>query len=223
MVIAVCSGVAAAYALARPSLAGSIAGVAIAVALVPPLCSLGICLAYGKFGFAAGAAVLFVTNLVAIILAAAGTFRAMGVTASRAAPLQRRWVSRTFGGLALVAIVLIIPLERALVRQVELGKPQPLGYPLPRSAAQSVENHVDQYPGVEVMLMGRPSRIEPDYDAVIYLCSQNPIPRTYAEKLTAIVRRELKNPRARVAVLCMQQAWQDETPQRPPERPPSPS
>ena len=41
LLIALFSGIAAAYALARPSLAGTIAGVAIATALVPPLCRTG--------------------------------------------------------------------------------------------------------------------------------------------------------------------------------------
>ena len=51
--------VAAAYALARPSLVGSIAGVAIATALVPPLCATGLSLAYRDYANAEGAALLF--------------------------------------------------------------------------------------------------------------------------------------------------------------------
>ena len=49
--VAVASAAAAAYALARPNLVGSIAGVAIATALVPPLCSVGLSLAYGDRTF----------------------------------------------------------------------------------------------------------------------------------------------------------------------------
>ena len=70
--------------MARPSLAGSIAGVAIATALVPPLCSVGVSLAYHYYDTATGAGVLFLTNFVAIVLGAAATFGLMGVTASRA-------------------------------------------------------------------------------------------------------------------------------------------
>ena len=56
LVVALASAAAAAYALARPSLVGSIAGVAIATALVPPLCSVGLSLAYLSFANALGAA-----------------------------------------------------------------------------------------------------------------------------------------------------------------------
>ena len=217
MMIAVFSGVIAAYALARPNLAGSLAGVAIAVALVPPLCSLGICLADRRLDHAAGAGTLFVTNLVAIVLAAALTFRLMGVTASRAATRQRRWVYQCMALLSVVAVVLAIPLEAALHRQVELGKPPPLGYPLPRSVAEAVSSHVDQDPGVEVMLMARPSQIQPDFDSVIYLCSEDPLPRSYADELEAIIRRETADPDARVLVISVQQAWRNENPNAAPD------
>jgi hypothetical protein len=208
--IAFCSGAIAAYALARPNLAGSLAGVAIAVALVPPLCSLGISLAYQEFDYAAGAGMLFVTNLVAIVLAAALVFRILGVTFSRAATRQRRWVYQCIALLSVVAVALAIPLEVTLRRQTLLGKPQPLGFPMPRSVTEAVSSRVQQDPGVEVMLMARPSRTESDVDGVVYLCSEKPLPRSYGDELATIIRREIEAPDARVLVLCLQQAWRDE-------------
>ena len=72
--IALFSGIAAAYALARPGLLGALPGVAIAAALVPPIATTGIALSIGAVVEAALAATLFGTNLVAIILSSAATF-----------------------------------------------------------------------------------------------------------------------------------------------------
>jgi uncharacterized hydrophobic protein (TIGR00271 family) len=104
LMIALFSACAAAYALARPNLVGAVAGVAIATALVPPLCSAGISVAYQQYEIAGGAALLFATNLVAIILGAAVTFRYLGVTSAEAGTTQRRWVYRTLGILGIAVI-----------------------------------------------------------------------------------------------------------------------
>jgi len=97
LLIALFSGAAAAYAIARPSLAGTIAGVAIATALVPPLCSSGIALSYFQFPEFIGALFLLLANVVAIILAAAATFRAMGLGVFNVAP-KRFWVRHVVTG-----------------------------------------------------------------------------------------------------------------------------
>jgi uncharacterized hydrophobic protein (TIGR00271 family) len=78
MGIAVFSGIAGAYAHARAEVARSLAGVAIAVALVPPLAVAGVGVGWGDWGIFSGAALLFVTNLVGMVLAAAGTFLMLG-------------------------------------------------------------------------------------------------------------------------------------------------
>ena len=66
------SGLAAAYATARPGLSAALPGVAIAASLVPPLATAGIAVTVGRPWFAVGAALLFVTNIIAIILGAIG-------------------------------------------------------------------------------------------------------------------------------------------------------
>ena len=68
LLIALFSAFAAAYALARPGVSAAVAGVPIATALVPPLSTVGIALSYGKSTNAIGAAALFITNVVAIVL-----------------------------------------------------------------------------------------------------------------------------------------------------------
>ncbi|WP_198411383.1 TIGR00341 family protein [Marinimicrobium alkaliphilum] len=76
--VAVISGVAGAYAHARSEVARSLAGVAIAVALVPPLAVTGIGLGWFNWTVFSGALLLFLTNLAGIILAAALTFLWLG-------------------------------------------------------------------------------------------------------------------------------------------------
>ena len=79
--VAVAAGAAAAFAYTRPGVSSALAGIAIAVALVPPLCTVGIALALGhKAGTDVGLAIggvsargpflLYLTNIFGIVLAA---------------------------------------------------------------------------------------------------------------------------------------------------------
>jgi len=81
--VAVVSGIAAAYAHAREELARSLAGVAIAVALLPPLSVAGIGIGLGNVSIFGGAFLLFLTNLVGIVFAAGTTFYLLGFTSLR--------------------------------------------------------------------------------------------------------------------------------------------
>lgn len=82
--VAFFSGMAASYCLVRPGLSSALAGVAIAAALVPPIATSGIVLSRtdGGWDHSAAAALLFGTNVVAIILGAALTFFAIGIRGS---------------------------------------------------------------------------------------------------------------------------------------------
>ncbi len=83
--VAVASGAAAAFAYTRPNVSSALAGIAIAVALVPPLCTVGIALALGhevrvevglaEESFSAlGPFLLFLTNLIGIVFAGSLVF-----------------------------------------------------------------------------------------------------------------------------------------------------
>jgi len=76
--VAIVSGAAAAYAKSDEKILGSLAGVAIAVALVPPIAVAGIGLGWGDWNMFSTAFLLFITNLVGIVLAAALTFAMLG-------------------------------------------------------------------------------------------------------------------------------------------------
>lgn len=66
LMIALAGGAAGAYATVSPRLSVAFVGVAIATALVPPLCSASILLARGYYSLAFGAFLLTFTNIVAI-------------------------------------------------------------------------------------------------------------------------------------------------------------
>ncbi|MCJ8167887.1 DUF389 domain-containing protein [Atopomonas sediminilitoris] len=103
--VAIASGIAGAYANVREDVAKSVSGVAIAVALVPPLCVSGIGLGWMDWYVISGAMLLFLTNLVGISLAAALTFLFLGY-----APLVRakRGLTVSLMLLVLVSIPLTI-------------------------------------------------------------------------------------------------------------------
>ena len=207
LLIAVFSAAAAAYALSRPSVLDAAAGVAIATALVPPLCSLGIALAYWETRVAQGAGLLFITNFLAIALTAAGTFRLMGVTSKRAGYDQRRWVYRTVGLLALGVITLAIPLQRALVRNIDQGRPQPSTYPLTLAVKEALIAHLETLPDVELVAEGRPSSVHDPADVVIFLTSPAPLPTAHANAVVEIVRREMGDQQLIVEVHCLRSGW----------------
>lgn len=112
LLVAVISGVACAYANAKEEIAKSLAGVAIAVALVPPLSVVGIGVGWGDWAMAAGASLLLITNLVGIALAASITFLVLGFS-----PFKRARAGLGFSLLLLAAIS--VPLSLSFAHLVE--------------------------------------------------------------------------------------------------------
>ena len=78
LIVAIVAGIAGAYTKSFKEILQSLAGVAIAVALVPPLAVAGIGLGRLDIIFFANAFLLFITNLIGIVLAAIITFRVLG-------------------------------------------------------------------------------------------------------------------------------------------------
>lgn len=70
LLIALCAGIAAALMLLRRETLSILPGVAISVALIPPLCVSGLLVYFKEYALAWEAFVLYATNLVAIILTA---------------------------------------------------------------------------------------------------------------------------------------------------------
>jgi uncharacterized hydrophobic protein (TIGR00271 family) len=112
LLVAVISGVACAYANSREEIAKSLAGVAIAVALVPPLSVVGIGVGWADWHMAAGASLLLVTNLVGIALAASVTFLILGFS-----PFKRARAG--LGVSVLILAIISVPLSFSFSHLVE--------------------------------------------------------------------------------------------------------
>ena len=100
--IAVSAGAAGGYVIARPAVSSALPGVGIAVALVPPLATIGICLQLGLGHLANGALLLFATNLAAIVLSGAVMIAGAGFRP------QRSGRTGTTTGIGFVAAVLLV-------------------------------------------------------------------------------------------------------------------
>lgn len=114
--VAVTAGALAGFAKVEPKLSSTIAGTAIAVALMPPLCVVGLWLAQGNFGASMGALLLYATNLFGITLACMVAFMLAGYSPFQQA---RRPIEITL----LFTALLVIPLGAStleLVRQNRL-------------------------------------------------------------------------------------------------------
>jgi uncharacterized hydrophobic protein (TIGR00271 family) len=107
LTIALAGGMAAAFALAMPSLSAALPGVAIATALMPPLCTVGVGIAMGRWDVAGGALLLFITNAVTIAFAAMLVFSAVGFSVRQE---DGRLVPRALVVTAIFTLALLIPL-----------------------------------------------------------------------------------------------------------------
>lgn len=83
LVAASATGLAGAFAVGRRDIGDILPGVAIAISLVPPLAVVGVTAVARDWSGALGASVLFLTNVLAIIVAGALLFSAMHATKSR--------------------------------------------------------------------------------------------------------------------------------------------
>lgn len=108
--IAIAAGLAGGYLMVDRKAAASAAGVAIAVALVPPLAVVGICLELGAYSLATGALLLFGTNFVAIVLSASGVIVAMRVMPRGLLRVRFRQLRLGFTIVLIAVLAVSIPL-----------------------------------------------------------------------------------------------------------------
>jgi len=120
--IAIAAGAAGGYVLVRKEAGSALPGVGIAVALVPPLATVGITLGLGRTDLADGAVLLFVTNLACITLAAAIVFTFAGFVPhlDRVFTRRGRWVSFLVAGIVVLAVA--IPLAAYTAIQWNEGR-----------------------------------------------------------------------------------------------------
>jgi uncharacterized hydrophobic protein (TIGR00271 family) len=118
LTVAVAVGIAGSFALSRRDVADILAGVAIAISLVPVLAVVGITLGEGRLDLALGAFILFLTNAAAILVAGALVFTAAGYKREAEARDARAGRRATIAIVVLV-VALLVPLGAASVRTLQ--------------------------------------------------------------------------------------------------------
>ena len=145
--VALAAGAAGAYVAVRRTGSDALPGVAIAVSLVPPLATVGICLELGRPSDAAGALLLFTTNFAAITVAACIVFVLSGAAPSRELLRERHQVRNGFIAAVIALVVISIPLAANALERAQGVHPRDDGRP--------VRAGVDRRPGPGRERVGR--------------------------------------------------------------------
>jgi uncharacterized hydrophobic protein (TIGR00271 family) len=121
LVAALATGVAGGFAMCRKDLSAVLPGVAIAISLVPPLGVVGVCAGQGQWGDALGAMLLFLSNVVALVIAGSIVFTLAGYardpdTSPRA---NRR---RAYTVVTVLAVLIALPLAANSIVSVALAR-----------------------------------------------------------------------------------------------------
>lgn len=106
IIIALAAGGIAALAISEPKVSESLAGVAIATSLMPPLCVSGIGLALANMQVFQGGLLLYLTNVVSIIFISILFFIKVGIHGTGERDIQKKGLSIT----AIILVILAIPL-----------------------------------------------------------------------------------------------------------------
>ena len=186
--IGLLSGMTAAYATGRSNVMTTLAGVAIAAALVPPLAVVGIALTHGKPIISGNATILLITNIVAIILGAAIVFRLFDVSASRHGEGLPVWARRFLMLLILLIVLLSAPLLSHRIELQKTGQNRPLAYQVSEKVRKSVKEYMSNWPKVQVMTLGRNS-VEPESGITIILISEIDLSSEFEEGLIKVVQK----------------------------------
>ncbi|MCB0994863.1 MAG: DUF389 domain-containing protein [Acidimicrobiales bacterium] len=109
--VALAAGAAGAYGQVRRQAADALIGVAVAVALVPPLAVVGICLELGRFQYALGAFLLFGANVAGIVFAAALAFMAGGLVPERHVMSSSAPITTGLKLACFAALLMVVPLH----------------------------------------------------------------------------------------------------------------
>ncbi|QVV68052.1 DUF389 domain-containing protein [Synechococcus sp. LA31] len=144
--IALVAGSIATYGRLRQEAVSSIAGTAIAVALVPPVCVLGLLLSIQQWEPARGAALLFAANLLGILSGGLLT-----LVVSQASLRQKLWRSRVGLVSLLLTGLLLIPLTGSFLTLVAQAQR--------RVALQEVERAITESLRQRTLTLGKDSEL----------------------------------------------------------------
>ena len=113
--IAITAGGISGFAKVQPKISSTLAGTAIAVALMPPVCVIGLGLAQGRMALSQGATLLYLTNLIGITLACMLAFWLTGYSPFNKARKSLRYA-------LIFTAALVVPLAISLVELVRQNR-----------------------------------------------------------------------------------------------------
>lgn len=121
LVAALATGFAGGFAMCRKDLSAVLPGVAIAISLVPPLGVVGVCAGQGLWSDALGALWLFLSNVVALVIAGSIVFTLAGYARDPgSSPVANR--RRAYVIVTVLAVVVTVPLAVNSVVSVALAR-----------------------------------------------------------------------------------------------------
>lgn len=110
LLAAIATGFAGSIAIARRDVGDVLPGVAIAISLVPPLGVVGVCLGSGAPSLAAGALVLFLSNVLALITACTVVLMVAGYARDAAETYGSARRTRAYLAIAATFVVVAVPM-----------------------------------------------------------------------------------------------------------------
>ena len=124
LVVAIAAGAAGAYAVAHEDVSATLPGVAVAVALVPPLAATGILIGAREGVLAEGSALLYATNLFAIAFSALATLLITGVIPTARFFFRDSRMAAVVIGIFIATVAIAIPLTSRSLNAAESSRQQ---------------------------------------------------------------------------------------------------
>jgi uncharacterized hydrophobic protein (TIGR00271 family) len=121
LVAALATGFAGGFAMCRKDLSAVLPGVAISISLVPPLGVVGVTAGQGQWGDALGALILFLSNVVALVIAGSIVFTMGGYARDPgSSPVANR--RRAYTVVTVLAVIIAVPLAANSIVSVALAR-----------------------------------------------------------------------------------------------------
>jgi uncharacterized hydrophobic protein (TIGR00271 family) len=177
--IAVAAGGIGGYGKIEPKVSSTVAGTAIAVALMPPICVIGLGLSQGNWSLSLGATLLYLTNLLGIALACMLVFLLTGY-----APLRQ--AGKPIMGVIALTSILLLPLGWRFAQLVEQAR-------LESSLRKALVNKTITFQRLDLVdLKSNWLTNPPEVRLTVY--AKDPVTPKQVELLEAFITRELSRP-----------------------------
>ncbi|MBI1278791.1 MAG: DUF389 domain-containing protein [Anaerolineaceae bacterium] len=143
VMVAFASGVMGAYATARKDIPSALAGVAIAAALMPPLCTFGIGLTAGNVSLGLHAGLLFLTNIVCIGVIAWLVFYLVGLRPILNGRIQRF----SYGSMVMLSVLVLLTIGLLVNFSAATNRSQQVAHLLDNAFSPAETSEIDVQDG----------------------------------------------------------------------------